>query len=53
MAKDVEIRKEREKEQDRFIRPVCFICEEEAGVVTLKLEMLPKTSSISMLTAMS
>jgi HSP20 family protein len=39
MAKDVEVRKEREKEQDRFIRPVCFICEEEAGVVTLKLEM--------------
>ena len=39
MAKDVEVRKERDKEQVRFIRPVCFICEEEAGVVTLKLEM--------------
>ena len=30
MAKDVEVRKEREKEQVRFIRPFCFICEEEA-----------------------
>ena len=39
MAKDVEVRKEQEKEQVRFIRPFCFICEEEAGVVTLKLEM--------------
>jgi HSP20 family protein len=39
MAKDVQVRKEREKEQVRFIRPFCFICEEEAGVVTLKLEM--------------
>jgi len=39
MAKDVEVRKEREKEQVRFIRPICFICEEEQGVVTLKLEM--------------
>ena len=39
MAKDVELRKEREKEQVRFIRPFCFVCEEEAGVVTLKLEM--------------
>jgi HSP20 family protein len=39
MAKDVEIRKEREKEQVQFIRPICFICEEEAGVITLKLEM--------------
>ncbi|MBN2553475.1 MAG: Hsp20/alpha crystallin family protein [Spirochaetales bacterium] len=39
MAKDVEVRKERKEEQVRFIRPVCFICEEEAGVVTLKLEM--------------
>jgi HSP20 family protein len=39
MAKDVEARKEREQEQARFIRPVCFICEEEEGVVTLKLEM--------------
>jgi HSP20 family protein len=37
--KDVEVRKEQEKEQVRFIRPFCFICEEEAGVVTLKLEM--------------
>jgi HSP20 family protein len=39
MAKDIEVRKEREKEQERFIRPFCFICEEEQGVVTLKLEM--------------
>jgi len=39
MAKDLEVRKEREKEQVRFIRPFCFICEEEEGVVTLKLEM--------------
>ena len=39
MAKDIEVRKEREKEQGRFIRPFCFICEEEQGVVTLKLEM--------------
>lgn len=39
MAKDVEIRKEKEKEQVQFIRPFCFICEEEAGVITLKLEM--------------
>jgi HSP20 family protein len=39
MAKDVEVRREIEKEQVRFIRPYCFICEEEAGVVTLKLEM--------------
>jgi HSP20 family protein len=39
MAKDMEVRKEREKEQVRFIRPFCFICEEEQGVVTLKLEM--------------
>jgi HSP20 family protein len=39
MAKEVEVRKEKEKEQDRFIRPYCFICEEEEGVVTLKLEM--------------
>jgi len=39
MAKDVEVRKKQEKEQVRFIRPFCFICEEEAGVVTLKLEM--------------
>ena len=39
MAKDVEVRKKRDKERVRFIRPVCFICEEEAGVVTLKLEM--------------
>ena len=39
MAKDVEVRKNREKEQTRFIRPFCFICEEEEGVVTLKLEM--------------
>jgi HSP20 family protein len=37
MAKDVEVR--REKEQERFIRPYCFICEEEEGVVRLKLEM--------------
>jgi HSP20 family protein len=39
MAKEVEVRKEKEKEQERFIRPYCFICEEEEGVVTLKLEM--------------
>ena len=39
MAKDVEVRKEREKEQVHFIRPFCFVCEEEQGVVTLKLEM--------------
>jgi HSP20 family protein len=39
MAKDVEVRKEREQEQVRYIRPVCFICEEDEGVVTLKLEM--------------
>ena len=39
MAKDIEIRKQREKEQVQFIRPFCFICEEEAGVITLKLEM--------------
>jgi HSP20 family protein len=39
MAKDIEVRKEREKEQVRFIRPICFICEEQEGVVTLKLEM--------------
>jgi HSP20 family protein len=37
MAKDVEVRKE--KEQVRFIRPFCFICEEEEGVITLRLEM--------------
>ena len=39
MAKDVEVRKEREKEQVHFIRPYCFVCEEDQGVVTLKLEM--------------
>jgi HSP20 family protein len=39
MAKDLEVRKDKEKEQGRFIRPFCFICEEEEGVVTLKLEM--------------
>ena len=39
MAKDLEVRKEREKEQVGFIRPYCFICEEEQGVVKLKLEM--------------
>jgi HSP20 family protein len=39
MAKDLEVRKEKEQEQARFIRPFCFICEEEQGVVTLKLEM--------------
>lgn len=39
MAKDVQIRKETEKEQVQFIRPFCFICEEEAGAITLKLEM--------------
>jgi HSP20 family protein len=39
MAKDLDVRKEREKEQVRYIRPFCFICEEEEGVVTLKLEM--------------
>ena len=39
MAKDVEVRKEREKEQVHFIRPFCFVCEEAKGVVTLKLEM--------------
>ena len=39
MAKDLEVRKEKEEKQERFIRPFCFICEEEQGVVTLKLEM--------------
>ena len=39
MAKDIEVRKEREKEQEHYIRPYCFICEEEEGVVRLKLEM--------------
>ena len=39
MAKDVEVRKEREKEQFHFIRPFCFVCEEKQGVVTLRLEM--------------
>ena len=40
MAKDVELRKEKEKKEPvRFIRPLCLICEEEEGAVTLKLEM--------------
>jgi len=39
MAKDLEVRKEREKEHAHFIRPFCFICEEDEGVVRLKLEM--------------
>ena len=39
MAKDVEIRKEKESKPGIFIRPNCFICEEEEGVVSLKLEM--------------
>jgi HSP20 family protein len=39
MSKDVQVRKERDREQVHFIRPFCFICEEEQGVVTLKLEM--------------
>jgi len=39
MTKDVEVRKQREEAQVQFIRPFCFICEEDAGVITLKLEM--------------
>jgi HSP20 family protein len=39
MAKDVEVRKENRQEREQHIRPYCFICEEEQGVITLKLEM--------------
>ena len=39
MAKDLEVRKDRENKQVRFVRPFCYICEEDQGVVTLKLEM--------------
>jgi len=39
MAKDVQVHKEQDMERAQFIRPHCFICEEEAGVISLKLEM--------------
>ena len=39
MAKDMQIRNREQSEQSRYIRPTCFICEEAAGVITLKLEM--------------
>jgi HSP20 family protein len=37
-GKDVEVRKEAQ-ERERLIRPNCLVCEEESGVITLKLEM--------------
>ena len=37
-GKDVEVRKEAQ-ERERMIRPSCLVCEEESGVITLKLEM--------------
>ena len=39
MAKEVQVRKEQDMERAQFIRPHCYICEEEAGVISLKLEM--------------
>lgn len=37
-GKDLEARKETQ-ERERLIRPHCLVCEEESGVITLKLEM--------------
>lgn len=37
-GKDVEVRKEAQ-ESERLIRPNCLVCEEESGVITLRLEM--------------
>lgn len=39
MAKDAEVRKERDREQVQFVRPFCSICEEQAGAIKLKIEM--------------
>lgn len=37
-GKEIEARKE-PQERERLIRPHCLVCEEESGVLTLKLEM--------------
>lgn len=37
-GKEVETRKETQ-ERGRLIRPHCLVCEEESGVITLRLEM--------------